>query len=309
MSPHLYDTWVQAALRLRTEGANAASGATEGASGGWFGSGKESESATEHDLMVVEVVEEARPQLRNESHARGYTNLGFEVGPPPPSPSLDPEEGLEVAPTVILESNEECAVPKLTSLRRKQHPPPRHTTPRQTTPHRTAPRHTTLHLIGLHTTHDSRPTAASALCCALAVVSLCQSTGALVRGSAAVILPGQGMCARAAAAAAVSLGRGFGPLVASFKEYEDRAVSLATTPDGGDGDAKRQVAAAGDEGKQEEETRKHAGAWGAPPPRWGGIGTVAGEGTDAAAPGGRAMERWAAEASALILTGGAVPVD
>jgi hypothetical protein len=145
VSPHLYDTWVQAALRLRTEGANAAAGgAAEGASGGWFGSGKESESATEHDLMVVEVVEEARPQLRNESHARGYTNLGFEVGPPPPSPSLDREEGLEVAPTVILESNEECAVPKLTSLRRKQHPP-RHTTPRQTTLHRT-----TLHHIGHH---------------------------------------------------------------------------------------------------------------------------------------------------------------
>eukprot|EP01044_Picomonas_judraskeda_P007050 COSAG03_NODE_736_length_6038_cov_155.990908_2_plen_141_part_00 len=72
-----------------------------------------------HDLLE-QVLEEARPQLRNESHARGYTALAFEVGPPPPpAAAVTPEETLPRPLAVILESNMECAVPKLTSLRRK----------------------------------------------------------------------------------------------------------------------------------------------------------------------------------------------
>jgi hypothetical protein len=45
--------------------------------------------------------------------------------------------------------------------------------------------------------------------------------------AAAVIMPGVGMCARAAAACSVDLGYGAHALVASHKEYEDRAVELA----------------------------------------------------------------------------------
>jgi hypothetical protein len=70
--------------------------------------------------MVVEVLEEARPQLRNESHARGYTAVGFEVGPPAPTPpAVSSGETTSRPLAVILESNMECAAPKLMSLRRK----------------------------------------------------------------------------------------------------------------------------------------------------------------------------------------------
>ena len=119
-----------------------------------------------------------------------------------------------------------------------------------------------------------------------------------------MILPGQGMCSRTSAATAVSLGRGFGPLVASYKEYEDLAVALASP-------AVRQHV----EGSEAE---KHPGAWGEPPPRWDV--THAAVGTDAAARsaepvteaqeggvGETALKRWATEAASLILSGGVLP--
>jgi hypothetical protein len=46
-------------------------------------------------------------------------------------------------------------------------------------------------------------------------------------GAATLILPGTGLCARTAAATAIALGHRFGPLTASYKEYEDAAVLLA----------------------------------------------------------------------------------
>lgn len=103
VSPYMFDVWVQIARRTHDSSH----------------SKETSEHEQELELMVVEVLEEARPQLRNESHARGYTTLGFEVGPPPPPPSLASEETAPLASTVILESSVECATPKLTSLRRK----------------------------------------------------------------------------------------------------------------------------------------------------------------------------------------------
>lgn len=206
VSPSLLDAWVQASQRLPT---------LPKAEAGWFSSGDSSDGPAP-SLMIVEVIEEARPQLRNESHARGHTALDFEVGHPKAAAAAGG------APVVVMESNEECAVPKLEGLRR-----------------------------------------------------------ALVKpGAAAVILPGQGMCARAAAVTAVSLGRGFGPLVSSYKEYEDLAVSLATP------------AAAAPEGA------KHSGAWGAPPPRWAGGGGEA---------GWLALARWGKEAVSLLRTGGIAP--
>jgi hypothetical protein len=125
--------------------------------------------------------------------------------------------------------------------------------------------------------------------------------GALVRGSPAVILPGQGMCSRASAATAVSLGRGFGPLVASYKEYEDLAVALASP-----------TVSTHAEPKQVE---KHPGAWGAPPPRWDVSARSAGTGAAAASAGSvlglqegavreSSLARWATGVSALILSGG-----
>ena len=101
MSPDLFSVWVQTAQRIHSSAQSVG-------------------SETQQELMVVEVLEEARPQLRNESHARGYTTLDFEVGPPPPPrPTEGPEETAPRQPAVILESNVECATPKLTSLRRK----------------------------------------------------------------------------------------------------------------------------------------------------------------------------------------------
>ena len=140
--------------------------------------------------MIVEVLEEARPQLRNESHARGYTALGFEVGPPAPTPPAVSSEETPTRPlAVILESNMECATPKLTSLRRKL---------------------------------------PSKSCCWLRLVlTEYVWAGALVRGSPAVILPGQGMCSRASAATAVSLGRDEAELVASKRGLpKEESLSL-----------------------------------------------------------------------------------
>lgn len=210
VSPRLLDVWVQASQRLP---------ALPKPEAGWFSSGDSDGPAP--SLMIVEVIEEARPQLRNESHARGQTALDFEVGHPKGAGAA-----VGGAAVVIMESNEECAVPKLDGLRR-----------------------------------------------------------ALVKGNAqqAVILPGQGMCARAAAVTAVSLGRGFGPLVSSYKEYEDLAVSLATPAE----------AAAVPKGA------KHSGAWGAPPPRCTASG--GGEGGGA---GEAAVARWAKDAASLLRTGG-----
>ena len=58
------------------------------------------------------------------------------------------------------------------------------------------------------------------------------------------------MCARSAAAISVSMGYGFGSLVASYKEYEDAAVALVrqATP-------------------QDTRPRRYPGAGGIPPPR------------------------------------------
>lgn len=110
-----------------------------------------------------------------------------------------------------------------------------------------------------------------------------------------MILPGQGMCSRAAAAAAVSLGRGFAPLVASYKEYEDLGVALASPT------AREQAA--------ESETKKHPAAWGPPPPRWAVAGATAV--ADKAVTGAqersaedRAIRRWATEAASLLRSGG-----
>jgi len=195
VSPALMDTWVQAARRLsQTEQAEA---------GG--------EAASE--LRIVEVLEEARPQLRNESHARGESQLAFEVGTSAPPAAVQGP-----AAAVIMESNEECATPKLAALRR-----------------------------------------------------------ALLRPGArapAVVLPGRGMCARAAATTAVALGHGFAPLVASYKEYEDHAVALASGP-------------------PPAAPRWRDGATGAPPPRWA---------RGARAVGG-AVAQWATEAEALYRGG------
>ncbi len=116
-----------------------------------------------------------------------------------------------------------------------------------------------------------------------------------------VILPGQGMCSRASAATAVSLGRGFGPLVASYKEYEDLAVALASPT----------VSKHAEAGQAE----KHPGAWGTPPPRWDVAGVSASTGAEAASAGSvrgaqegvageSALTRWATGVSTLILSGG-----
>lgn len=102
VSPNLLDTWVQTAQRTPSSAQSVAT------------------VEKEQQLMIVEVLEEARPQLRNESHARGYTTLGFEVGPPAPTPpAVSSKETPSRSLAVILESNMECATPKLTGLRRK----------------------------------------------------------------------------------------------------------------------------------------------------------------------------------------------
>ena len=114
-------------------------------------------------------------------------------------------------------------------------------------------------------------------------------------------MPGQGMCSRASAATAVSLGRGFGPLVSSYKEYADLAVALVAPVN---------------KPAEGREAEKHPGAWGSPPPRWDVAGAPAA--IDAAAAGSvkgaqeggvgeTALTRWATGASALILSGGAPP--